>query len=76
MANVNDNQDSSRSQQERILAWLRSGRKITQLEALNKFGCMRLASRISDLKKAGYPIKMMKILTMTGKYVAQYSMEI
>lgn len=76
MANVNDNQDSSRSQQERILAWLRSGRKLTQLEALNKFGCMRLASRISDLRKLGYEIKVMKILTMTGKYVAQYSMEI
>ena len=30
---------------------------ITQLEALKDLGVMRLASRISDLKKQGYPIK-------------------
>lgn len=30
---------------------------ITQLEALQDLGVMRLASRISDLKKQGYPIK-------------------
>jgi hypothetical protein len=30
---------------------------ITQLEALQELGCMRLASRISDLRKQGYPIK-------------------
>ena len=29
---------------------------ITQIEALNEIGVMRLASRISDLKKMGYPI--------------------
>lgn len=30
---------------------------ITQYEALNELGCMRLASRISDLKKDGYIIE-------------------
>ena len=29
---------------------------ITQLEALRDLGCMRLASRISDLRKQGYNI--------------------
>jgi hypothetical protein len=29
---------------------------ITQIEALKDLGVMRLASRISDLKKMGYPI--------------------
>jgi hypothetical protein len=29
---------------------------ITQLEALSDIGCMRLASRISDLRQQGYAI--------------------
>jgi hypothetical protein len=29
---------------------------ITQLEALSDLGCMRLASRISDLRQQGYAI--------------------
>lgn len=31
---------------------------ITSLEAMQEYGIMRLASRITDLKKAGYPIRM------------------
>lgn len=30
---------------------------ITQLEALSDLGCMRLASRITDLRKEGYVIE-------------------
>lgn len=30
--------------------------RVLRLEALNDLGVMRLASRISDLKKQGYPI--------------------
>ena len=30
---------------------------ITSLEAMQEYGIMRLASRISDLKKLGFPIK-------------------
>ena len=30
---------------------------ITSLEAMSEYGIMRLASRISDLKKLGVPIK-------------------
>ena len=30
---------------------------ITSLEAMQEYGIMRLASRITDLKKAGYPIR-------------------
>lgn len=36
---------------------LLSGGSITPLEALRDFGCYRLASRISDLKKEGLNIK-------------------
>ena len=44
------------TQAERVLAYIEEFGSITQLEALNDLGCMRLASRISDLKKLGYPI--------------------
>lgn len=44
------------SQNERILQYMNEFGSITQLEALRDIGCMRLASRISDLKRLGYPI--------------------
>lgn len=45
------------TQSERIMQYLRENGSITQIDALREFGCMRLASRISDLKAAGFPIK-------------------
>lgn len=44
------------TQAERVLSYIEDFGSITQLEALNDLGVMRLASRISDLKKLGYPI--------------------
>ena len=44
------------SQNERIIQYIEENGSITPLEALREFGCMRLASRISDLKRAGYII--------------------
>ena len=45
------------SQNERILDYLDKHGSITQIEAMNKLGVMRLASRISDLRRLGYPIE-------------------
>ena len=44
------------TQTERVLSYMEDFGSITQLQALNDLGVMRLASRISDLKKMGYPI--------------------
>ena len=44
------------TQTQRVLDYIRENGSITQMEALNELGCMRLASRISDLKKQGYLI--------------------
>lgn len=44
------------TQAERVLNYMQDFGSITQLEALKDLGVMRLASRISDLKKMGYPI--------------------
>lgn len=45
------------NQCDKILAYIRENGSITPLDALREFGCMRLASRISDLKRLGYTIK-------------------
>lgn len=44
------------TQCDRVLHYMDRFGSITQLEALADLGCMRLASRISDLRKRGYPI--------------------
>ena len=48
--------NSNPTQAERVLAYIEKFGSITQYEALADLGVMRLASRISELKKQGYPI--------------------
>jgi hypothetical protein len=60
-----------KSQNERILAHLKKGKKITPLDALEKFGCFRLAARISDLRKDGHVISTENV-TKDGKTFASY----
>lgn len=40
-----------------ILDYIKTHGEITQLEALQEIGCMRLASRINDLKRRGVSIE-------------------
>lgn len=65
---------SGASQSAEILAYLQTGRSITPLEALNKFGCFRLGARCWDLRKAGYEIKS-EMIEEHGKRFAKYSLE-
>lgn len=61
-----------------VLEYLEENGSITQLEALQELGIMRLASRISDLKRAGYNIhtELVTVTTRRGKSsVARYSLE-
>ncbi len=44
------------TQCDKVLQYMRQFGSITQLEALSDIGCMRLASRISDLRQQGYAI--------------------
>lgn len=50
------NENSRPTQAERILDYIRDFGSITQIEALRDIGCMRLASRVSELKKQGFDI--------------------
>lgn len=71
--NNNENRESSASQNSLIKKWLKAGKTLTSLEALNLFGCMRLASRIHDLREQGLEIHTEKIMTSNGKRVTRYS---
>lgn len=46
----------TKSQNQRVIDYMTEHGSITQLQALNDIGVMRLASRISDLRKSGYVI--------------------
>ena len=46
----------SESQNKQILEYMRENTFITPMEAMQKFGCMRLAARIADLKAEGHKI--------------------
>ena len=44
------------SQSDAIMEYLITGAELTPLEALQKFGCLRLAARVHDLRKEGVDI--------------------
>jgi len=61
------------TQAEAILKALENGEKLTPLEALYRFKCLRLSSRIYDLKQAGHDIETEMIHDeRTGKRYASY----
>lgn len=55
------------TQCERIMRYIEETGSITQIDALREFGCMRLASRISDLKRQGVPVER-KMETAKNRY--------
>lgn len=66
---------NERTQCEAIRKHLKSGRSLTALDALKKFGSMRLGARIWDLKKQGMPIVKRMVEVRSGgeaKKVARY----
>jgi hypothetical protein len=64
---------NKKSQSLRIIGYMNSGRGITSMQALEKFGCFRLASRIHELRKMGYRITKTNVIR-NKKQVAQYSL--
>lgn len=67
------------TQCERVLAYIKDFGSITQFEALQDLGIMRLASRISELKKRGEPIKTTQkaVKNRFGEkcFIAEYSLD-
>lgn len=60
------------SQNALIKGWLLNGYSITQLEALNQFGCFRLAARIANLRDQNLNVETDIITLENGKRVARY----
>lgn len=59
------------SQNKKILHHLKSNGSITPIEALNEYGCFRLAARIKDLRDEGHNI-LTEIVSNDGKKYARY----
>ena len=62
---------STDSQTALIKGWLLNGYSITQLDALNMFGCFRLAARISDIREQGLDI-ITDMVNVNDKRIAKY----
>ena len=60
------------SQCDMILQALKRGDRLTQLTALDRFGCSRLAARIGELKQAGHAIEDRTIQVARDKHVKEY----
>lgn len=74
IAHVLGNTDNSTTNQYfQILDWLKSSRTLTPLQALDKFGCLRLGARIYDMKQNGIDVKTEMIKVGKNKRVARYS---
>lgn len=73
-------ENSKPTQAQRVLEYIETFGSITQLEALRDIGVMRLASRISELKKRGYPIKSQREAVKNRyeevSYIHRYSLEV
>jgi hypothetical protein len=61
----------ARSQCDRILAHLVRGRPLTTLQAMHRFGCMRVSERIRELEKRGHQITHERV-KVGEKNVARY----
>jgi len=59
------------SQETQILQHLKEHGSITSLQAF-KMGCLRLASRVYDLRSKGHDIQTQRWKTRSGKIVARY----
>lgn len=62
------------SQTNDILRHLAKGKSLTPLEALERFGCLRLAARVNDLRLRGHRIDTDIVQTKGGAKIARYSL--
>lgn len=61
------------TQTEAIKQHLLTHNSITPIEALEKYGCFRLAARIRDLRAEGFAVQTVNV-ERNGKHFAKYVM--
>lgn len=62
------------TQEARILAYLKRGKTLTQLQALRRFNSFRLAARVHRLRGDGHKIRAEMVVTDAGRRFARYSL--
>lgn len=72
-------ENSNPIQRQRVLDYMHHYGGITQFEASEHLGILRLASRVSELKKMGYPVRSKRV-TVINRFgekcrVARYWLE-
>jgi len=60
---------------DKVLEALLNGDELTALDSLERFGCMRLAARIYDLREIGWEIETETVETTNGKRFASYRLD-
>lgn len=73
--NFNQNAAFGFSQERKIMGHMFRGNRITPLDALNLYGCERLAARVADIKKRGIDVKSEYVTLPNGKRVKSYWIE-
>ena len=75
MRNNNPNTAFTQTQQQAILEHLLTGSELNAMQALRYFGTMKLATRISELKKMCFPIQSEWYTLENGKKVKSYKID-
>ena len=52
---------NTRTQESKIIDYLATGRSLTPLSALRRFGCFRLGARIYDLRQDGHKFTVKRV---------------
>lgn len=63
-----------RPQNDRIIDYLATGRPLTPIVALRRFGTFRLGARVYELKRQGHPITS-RLVKRGDTHVAEYRLE-
>lgn len=61
------------TQQEKIMHHMKTGKSINPIQALNMFGCFRLAAVIFAIKSEGHNVKT-EIVYKNKKHYAKYNL--
>jgi hypothetical protein len=63
----------AKSAKQKLRNWIASGKAITPLQALNRFGIFRLSARVLEMRNEGYDIET-KMVEQNGKTFAKYQL--
>jgi hypothetical protein len=63
------------TQKDNVLKHLKSGREINSLDALEQYGCFRLAAVIWNLRDEGHKIITSPVISKYGKSFASYKLK-